>query len=91
MKYDLKQWFVILDPRDQFNPPECREQCLGGDRGDNECLTTPIKGKTELKAKLALLKKRCEYCDGTGLVHGLDGELRGVCTQCDASKQILEL
>lgn len=45
----------------------------------------------ELKAKLALLKKRCEYCDGTGLVHGLDGELRGVCTQCDASKQILEL
>ena len=47
MKYDLKQWFVILDPRDQFNPPECREQCLGGYRGDNECLTTPIKGKTK--------------------------------------------
>ena len=38
----------------------------------------------------AALEKRCEYCDGTGLVHGADGELRGICTQCNTSKQILE-
>jgi hypothetical protein len=46
-KYDLKNWFVIQDPRDQFMAPELRPQCLGGDRGDNDCLTTPIMGKTE--------------------------------------------
>jgi len=27
---------------------------------------------------------RCEYCDGTGDVHSIDGEWRGVCTECDA-------
>jgi len=25
---------------------------------------------------------RCEYCDGTGDVHSLDGEWRGECTEC---------
>lgn len=25
---------------------------------------------------------RCSYCDGTGDVHGLDGEWRGECTEC---------
>jgi uncharacterized paraquat-inducible protein A len=30
--------------------------------------------------------KRCEYCDGTGDVHSIDGEWRGECTECDASK-----
>lgn len=25
---------------------------------------------------------RCEYCDGTGDVHGIDGEWRGECTEC---------
>lgn len=28
---------------------------------------------------------RCTYCDGTGDVHGLDGEWRGVCTECPAA------
>ncbi|MDR0212864.1 MAG: hypothetical protein LBJ15_02530 [Comamonas sp.] len=28
---------------------------------------------------------RCEYCDGTGDVHSLDGEWRGTCT-CPAGK-----
>lgn len=27
----------------------------------------------------------CKYCDGTGDVHGADGEWRGVCTACDAA------
>jgi hypothetical protein len=27
---------------------------------------------------------RCSYCDGTGDVHGIDGEWRGICTECDA-------
>lgn len=31
---------------------------------------------------------RCEYCDGTGDVHSLDGEWRGTCTECDAGKGI---
>lgn len=30
---------------------------------------------------------RCKYCDDTGDVHGIDGEWRGVCTACDASKK----
>jgi uncharacterized paraquat-inducible protein A len=30
--------------------------------------------------------ERCEYCDGTGDVHSIDGEWRGECTECDASK-----
>lgn len=25
---------------------------------------------------------RCPYCDGTGDVHSIDGEWRGVCTEC---------
>jgi hypothetical protein len=28
---------------------------------------------------------RCEYCDGTGDVHSLDGEWRGECTECEAA------
>lgn len=28
---------------------------------------------------------RCTYCDGTGDVHGLDGEWRGVCSECTAA------
>lgn len=31
--------------------------------------------------------KRCEYCDGTGDVHSIDGEWRGECTACDANKE----
>jgi hypothetical protein len=30
-------------------------------------------------------EKRCEYCDGTGDVHRIDGEWRGTCTACDAA------
>lgn len=30
-------------------------------------------------------QERCEYCDGTGDVHGLDGEWRGVCS-CPAGE-----
>lgn len=26
--------------------------------------------------------KRCQYCDNTGDVHSIDGEWRGVCTEC---------
>jgi hypothetical protein len=26
--------------------------------------------------------ERCIYCDGTGEVHGVDGEWRGTCTEC---------
>jgi len=29
---------------------------------------------------------RCEYCDGTGDVHRLDGEWLGECTECDSAK-----
>lgn len=29
---------------------------------------------------------RCQYCDGTGDVHSIDGEWRGECTECDAAK-----
>jgi putative phage-type endonuclease len=29
-------------------------------------------------------KVTCEYCDGTGDVHGIDGEWRGRCYACDA-------
>lgn len=36
-----------------------------------------------LKATLSQpATKRCEYCDGTGDVHSIDGEWRGVCTEC---------
>ena len=27
-------------------------------------------------------QKRCEYCDGTGIVHRLDGEFLGECPDC---------
>jgi len=30
---------------------------------------------------------RCQYCDGTGDVHSIDGEWRGECTECDANKE----
>lgn len=39
-----------------------------------------------LKAENEQLRGRCEYCDGTGDVHGLDGEWRGECTECEAAK-----
>lgn len=29
---------------------------------------------------------RCGYCDGTGDVHSIDGEWRGVCTECEAGE-----
>ena len=28
---------------------------------------------------------RCPYCDGTGDVHSITGEWRGVCTECNAN------
>jgi hypothetical protein len=31
--------------------------------------------------------ERCQYCDGTGDVHSIDGEWRGECTACDANKE----
>jgi hypothetical protein len=30
---------------------------------------------------------RCQYCDGTGDVHSIDGEWRGECIECDASNK----
>ena len=30
----------------------------------------------------------CVYCDGTGDVHSMDGQLRGVCTECVKSPAI---
>ncbi|MFM0503911.1 hypothetical protein [Paraburkholderia caffeinilytica] len=30
--------------------------------------------------------RHCQYCDGTGDVHSIDGEWRGECTECGASK-----
>lgn len=30
---------------------------------------------------------RCQYCDGTGDVHGIDGEWRGSCTECPAAME----
>lgn len=33
---------------------------------------------------------RCEHCDGTGDVHSIDGEWRGVCT-CPAGRSALSL
>lgn len=35
--------------------------------------------------------KPCTYCDGTGDVHGFDGEWRGTCTECDAAPQAGQL
>lgn len=33
------------------------------------------------QARASLIaERRCEYCDGTGDVHSLDGEWRGICT-----------
>lgn len=29
--------------------------------------------------------ERCKYCDGTGDIHSIDGEWRGVC-KCEAEK-----
>lgn len=43
-----------------------------------------------VKAALASNKAvvpRCQYCDGTGDVHSIDGEWRGECTECDASNK----
>lgn len=51
-KYNLNKWFVTPDPRDPYMAPEQRAQCLGGDRGDNDCLTTAIMGKTEDETKV---------------------------------------
>lgn len=44
--------------------------------------------KVLYKAILAAAPKadqRCEYCDGTGDVHRIDGEWLGECTMCDAA------
>lgn len=30
----------------------------------------------------------CAYCDGTGDVHSIDGEWRGICTECEAGKRL---
>lgn len=57
----------------------------GDDLGDYQESHTNYAWKA-WQAAQASTKPRCKYCDGTGLVHGLDGNLRGVCTQCDASK-----
>jgi hypothetical protein len=43
-----------------------------------------------VKAALASNKAteaRCQYCDGTGDVHSIDGEWRGECTECGASNK----
>jgi hypothetical protein len=33
----------------------------------------------------------CQYCGGSGDVHGLDGEWRGECTECDAAAKAQEV
>lgn len=38
------------------------------------------------KGEAATQPARCGYCDGTGDVHGLDGEWRGTCTECPAAE-----
>src|SRR4051794_26641961 len=63
--------------------------------GIDECIESLIEAKTldenfsarnqldlAIKQKIAAdsqEEKRCEYCDGTGDVHGIDGEWRGTC------------
>ena len=48
-KYELNNWYVGEDPRhhDPYLAPECRIQCLGGNRvGDGDVITTGIVGKS---------------------------------------------
>lgn len=37
----------------------------------------------DFDAVVHVVPPRCGYCDGTGDVHSLDGEWRGVCTECE--------
>ena len=32
--------------------------------------------------------ERCQYCDGTGDVHTITGEWRGVCTECEEGRDL---
>ena len=46
------------------------------------------KAITAIKEALAQ-PENCEYCDGTGDVHSIDGEWRGVCI-CEAGKALAQ-
>lgn len=58
-----------------------KDACVPGDDRVSEAF---IKAARRLMGA-ASAYKRCEYCDGTGDVHGIDGEWRGRCT-CSAGE-----
>lgn len=61
------------------------EACIhGSDRVDGAF----IKAARRL---MGAAEKRCEYCDGTGDVHSIDGEWRGACTACKAPEAPLRI
>ena len=47
---------------------------------------TPEAGCAEIAQAQPEPVARCQYCDDTGDVHGIDGEFRSACTACDANK-----
>ena len=48
----------------------------------NKCIDEGLANFLQLEP----VEPRCQYCDDTGEVHGLDGEWRGRCFTCDANK-----
>lgn len=44
--------------------------------------------ETGLLPATAQQEPRCSYCDGTGDVHSIDGEWRGICTECEAGSAL---
>lgn len=68
---------------------ECVVQVTSVRMGSPSGKTVPLFSREQVVAALqyAEQQKRCEYCDGTGDVHSLDGKWRGMCT-CPAGKKL---
>ena len=75
--------YISLNRVDLIGPPEYRltVRTSGSYNGSDIHLTTEQLGALA-NSILAEINQsdRCTYCDGTGYVHGPDGEWRGICT-----------
>ena len=85
----------VADGCEQFSPPAepAPVPCCGKYETCSHACTPRGKWLGRREAERAALAAQpadaphCKYCDGTGDVHGIDGEWRGRCTECNFAAQ----
>ena len=73
----------------EFSLPKRQYVVVESDWPEYETVFKMIESRVNGKAVVA--PARCEYCDDTGDVHGIDGEWRGTCTCAAGAASVLDV